>query len=301
MAKILIAGLNPAWQQIFTLPALNTGEVNRAKDFVALASGKGMNAAKILAALGHDVTLWQVVAGENGRRMVDSCAERTIRSLHIEVEGETRVASTLLHAGETTEVIAPFTVKDETLAERLLAQIPHESYDAFLICGTVPKGLDQGVCAKAVLTVQAGLVLWDSVAGLTPEVLGRIDWLKVNAEEFRTLLPTLTSAAASASRPSLLITDGPRPATLQVAGAPPASCDVPHLDALVNPIGAGDTVTALLADGLLAGLTPRAAGARALAAAAASCLHVLPAVWSHDDAARIERGIRWLDSAVVAP
>ncbi len=293
MAKILIAGLNPAWQQIFTLPLLQKGAVNRAQAYTELASGKGMNVAKVLSARGHDVTLWHALAGENGRRVQAACARHGVRSAHAFTDGDTRVCTTLLHEGVATEVIAPFSVAgDATLAGRLLAALPDERFDALLACGTVPSGLDDAVLPAACARLSVSLTVWDSVAGLTPEVLSRVDWLKVNAEEYRALAPSL-----AAPLPSLLITDGARPAFVKPRGAASAYCAVPRLDDVVNPIGAGDTVTAMLADGLLRGLDARAAAARALAAAAASCLNELPAEWDEADAVRLEAGIRWRDAA----
>jgi tagatose 6-phosphate kinase len=292
MAKILIAGLNPAWQQLFTVPGLRIDHVNRAQAFVELASGKGLNVAKILAARGHDVSLWQVLAGSTGQRILEDCQRRGIRSLHVVVEGETRVCTTLLDGPQTTEVIAPF-VLDEDPSDRMLALLPNESFDAILVCGTVPAGMNQGVGAALTSRVHTPLVIWDSVAGLSPDSLARVDWLKVNAEEYRTLAPLV---AASARAPALLITDGARPATVQTKDAAHEAgmaCTLPPLEDLVNPIGAGDTVTAMLAHGLLSGLDPRDAAAKALAAAAASCLNVLPAVWDEHDAARIEANLTW--------
>lgn len=325
MAKIFIAGLNPAWQQIFPLVHLHAGEVNRAQAYSELASGKGMNAAKILASRGHEVSLWHVLAGGNGERVQADCERRGIRSLHAYTAGNTRVCATLLHDHTATEVIAPFSVAgDATLANRLLAAVPDERFDAILVCGTVPAGLDEAVLAAARARVLASssaasstsaavasaspvLTIWDSVAGLAPDTLSAADWLKVNAEEYRALslrAPSLapvqpspsssSSSSSSASGPSLLVTDGARPALVKTPGGSPVSCVVPRLPAVINPIGAGDTATAMLADGLLGGLDARVAAGRALAAAAASCLNRLPAVWDETDAARIEAGLRWL-------
>ncbi len=306
MAKIFIAGLNPAWQQVFTMPPLRLDAVNRAQAYAELASGKGMNVAKILAARGHDVTLWQVLAGreagENGQRLEVACQRSGIRSVHAYTAGHTRICATLLHDGGATEVIAPFSVAhDATLADRLLAALPHERFDALLTCGTVPAGLDDTVLAVAQARLSPALTIWDSVAGVTPDLLSRVDWLKVNAEEYRMLAPSWTAPGSAARAPSLLITDGARPALVAPRGEAPVACAVPRLEGVVNPIGAGDTVTAMLADGLLRGLDARAASAQALAAAAASCLHVLPAVWDEAEAARVEAGLQWLDPGPDAP
>ncbi len=294
MAKILVAGLNPAWQQLFTLPSLRTGAVNRSTGFVSLASGKGMNVAKILADRGHEVSLIQVLAGDRGSRVQAACVERGIRSLHVFTDGETRVCATLLHAPDTTEVIAPFKVTDPKLSENLLAQIPDEPFDALLVCGTMPEGMPENWCEVLADRVAAPLLIWDSVASLSAKALSRVTWLKVNAEEFRMLAPRI---AASDARPALLVTDGGEPATVRFEEDGrwrDLRCVVPPLDTIVNPIGAGDTVTALLADGLLGGLSPRTAIAGALAAAAASCLEVLPAVWDPQVAARLEMQFQWM-------
>jgi len=286
-AKILVVGLNPAWQQIFVMRGLRPGEVNRAAGFTELASGKGLNVSKILAARGHAVTLVQVLAGETGRRVLADCGRRGIRSAHVLVPGETRVCATLLHDDGATEIIAPFTLDRDPFGE-LSALVPDEAFDAVVMCGTVPAGMNQEAGASLVSRAGAPLVIWDSVAGVTEGLIGQITWLKVNAEEARALEPVLGAGRT----PSLLITDGARPARVR-AGEDDATCALPPLDHVVNPIGAGDTVTAMLADGLLRGHAPRVAAAEALAAAAASCLNVLPAEWNPEDAARLAAGAVW--------
>jgi 1-phosphofructokinase len=288
-----VAGLNPAWQQVFVLPGLRTGEVNRAGAYRALASGKGLNAAKVLARRGHAVSILQILAGASGKRVLEACSALGVRSLHVRTEGETRACATLLHDGRATEIIAPFSVADAALPDQLLGRVRDgAAYDALLICGTMPGGLPDGLHAALAARVRAPLLLWDSVAGLTEGLLPRVSWIKVNAEEHRALAPLLERSPA---RPSLLITDGAAPAAARIAEAA-WRCTVPPPEAVLNPIGAGDTVAAMLADGLLRGLDARAAIAGALAAASASCANLLPAEWEPREAARIERDIRWTDA-----
>ena len=86
MAPILVVGLNPAWQKILEFEVLEPGEVNRARSLVQLASGKGMNAAKVLRRLGHEVHLLQVLGGSNGQRCLEGCMSLGIRSLHAWVD-----------------------------------------------------------------------------------------------------------------------------------------------------------------------------------------------------------------------
>src|SRR5688500_8092018 len=81
MAKVRRAGLNPAWQKILEFDAFAPGEVNRATALVQLASGKGLNAAKVLSRLGHEVHLLQVLGGSNGQRCLVACQALGLHSL----------------------------------------------------------------------------------------------------------------------------------------------------------------------------------------------------------------------------
>jgi sugar/nucleoside kinase (ribokinase family) len=66
---------------------------------------------------------------------------------------------------------------------------------------------------------------------------------------------------------------------------------LPPLPWVLNPNGAGDTVTAGLAHYLLSGLPVDEAFRRALAMGSASCLQLEPAAYSDQDYERIQREI----------
>jgi fructose-1-phosphate kinase PfkB-like protein len=294
MAKILVAGLNPAWQQVLVLPALNIGEVNRATSSHAMAGGKGMNAAKILAREGHDVSLLHVLAGTNGDRMLDACTALGILSLHVFSGGETRAAVTLVHEGVATEVIEPFSasaIAGADLEEELLEAVPHDvEYDALLVSGTLPAGLDASFYGKLIARVSCKRILWDSAVPFDEATARRLTWLKVNAAEHRALAPLLEKYGA---RPALLITDGPEKTVVANSGEGAGNYSLPALESIVSPIGAGDTVAAMLTHGLLTGGSVSESVKRALACASASCLSPLPAEWKPWDADRLEKGITW--------
>jgi 1-phosphofructokinase len=290
MARILVAGLNPAWQKVLSLPPLQPGQGNRAGVSWSLASGKGINSAKALARLGHDVSVLQILAGENGRRCQEACGKWNLRSLHVRTRGETRECITLLSGedGCATEIIEPFTVTDPGLTQQLLGRIDiNAAYDAVMICGTVPNGVPESIYGDILGKTKTALVLWDSVTGLTPELLKRISWIKVNAEEFARL-----STMAEASWPAVLLTEGPNPARVLHSHSADGTYRLPPLAKMRNPIGAGDTVNAALMDGLLRGLNEEAAVRRALAFGMASCLSPLPAEFDPAEAQALEAKIR---------
>ncbi len=288
MAKILVAGLNPAWQKVLSLPSLQLGSVNRARESWTLASGKGINAAKVLARLGHEVSLLQILAGENGQRCLADCESWKIRSLHVWTQGETRECITLLsETGPATEIIEPFSVTEANIAQDLLLQIKNDpTYDAVVICGTLPPGIPESLYADILNIVPASLVIWDSVMGLTPELLKRISWIKLNAEEFAKF------PASENSQSSVLITDGPNGARVLHSNAADGQYALPLFNGIRNPIGAGDTVTAALTDGIIRRLDTEASVKRALAFGSASCLSPLPAEFDPAEAAALESQIR---------
>lgn len=287
MAKILVVGLNPAWQRVLAFASLRLGAVNRARETWTLASGKGINAAKALQHLGHEVTLLQILAGENGKRCLDACAAMHLHSLHVWVKGETRVCTTMLSdAGEATELIEPFVVSDVGVETRLLQLLDSAVvFDAVIICGSLPAGISDSLYTQLLRRVTPKQIIWDSIMGLTPELLPRITWIKVNHTEYAQLSSTM-----KLNMPALITAGAGLPRVCNSVDAD-GHYRLPHPIPIRNPIGAGDTVTAGLADGLLRGLSDADAVTHALALGAASCATPLPAEWDARQAADLQAQI----------
>jgi len=295
MARILVCGLNPAWQTVLTLPYWTPGAVIRATDSHTLASGKGMNAARVLSRLGHDVVLVQCLAGERGRQCLAACEKAGIRSIHAWGEGETRQCLTLRDdaTGVVTEVISPFAVDyQEKWRDGIFQAIQDAGhFDAFILLGSAPNGWSPVFYRDLIPFVQADIKIVDAIQGLSASDLLRAQWLKINAEEWLAWEKKETiSVSPGASQMNLLITDGPRPARLRLKENQSYRLTVPEIQ-VVNPIGAGDTVTAGLAHFLLAGMEPKWAGVQALAMGAASCLDILPAHFDAQAARDLADGI----------
>ena len=69
MPRILIVGLNPAWQKILEFDSLKAGRVNRARRQTELGSGKGLNTALAMRHLEHEAWLLQILGRTNGPRL----------------------------------------------------------------------------------------------------------------------------------------------------------------------------------------------------------------------------------------
>ena len=266
-----------------------------------MASGKGINTAKALVRLGHEVTLLQILAGENGKRCQEDCVKWGIRTLNVWVEGETRCCTTLLDSdGMATELIAPFRIWETDLEPRLLEVLKNNStYDALLFCGSQPEGLPENLFRSLLDAVAANLVVWDSAVPWPADRVTRIRWIKVNEAErvalknaITWLDPKSTGWDSGEIFPSLFITAGSNPAFVSKPSSAQGYYPVPWITGIRNPIGAGDAVTAGLTDSILRGSLPEEAVAWALAIGTASCLSPLPTEWDLEKAETFKTEIR---------
>lgn len=311
MSKILVVGLNPAWQKVLGFADFGPGEVNRAQSAVALASGKGINTAKVLRRLGHQVSLLQILGGDNGRNCLQSCVAMGIDSLHVWVEAETRQCLTLLHRdaplsggpnpgdapvtegdvtasspGEATEIIMPFRVTEPGIGPALLNALPPEAgaFDALAICGTVPPGAGEGIYDAILERFRPRVSVVDAWQGMRPESMAKATCLKMNRSEYQALKEIYGPASMEGL---FLLTSGGGEASVLRGGRKIARLQPPALSAVVNPIGAGDAVTAGVVHHLLAGLDATEAFRHGLAMGSASCLERMPAEYRDENVLRL--------------
>ena len=285
MASILVVGLNPAWQKIYRFPILKKGEVNRVQEAQAFASGKGFNTAKVLKRLGHEVTLLQFVGGITGDLCLKDCEAEGIRSLHVNVPSETRTCLTLLEdKGRATEVIEPFAIPEQDWGPQLTALLPKgsENFAGIAFCGTVPDGCPPWVLAEIMEPLLPYYAVMDGVRGLEDDFLRRLTCLKINRFEWDNLRRGLADPF-DGNGPTVLVTDGGKPAAILEKGRELNRFILPQASPLQNPIGAGDTVTAGLLHFLLEGDNLATAFRKALAMGVASCQTLMPGDFSEAD------------------
>jgi fructose-1-phosphate kinase PfkB-like protein len=287
MAKILVAGPNPAWQKVMVFGEFRPGQVNRASQSLSMASGKGINAAKVLRRLGHEVTVLQIVGGINGKRVLEACGRLGLASLHVEVPEETRLCVTLADGrGETSEIIEPFRLSAPAV-DRLLDLLPRdrEAFDGIALLGTVPPGAGLGLYDAILERLQPRVSVIDAWQDVSIATFAKATGVKMNRSEYGDLEKRL-GAPALAGIPFLLTAGGGEACVLR-SGRVEARIRPPGLGQVANAIGAGDTVTAGLTHFLLGGEPPVEAFRRALAMGSASCLKFPPAEYSEGDYQRL--------------
>ena len=301
---ILSVCLNPAWQKTLFFARVTPGAVNRARDLRESGGGKGVNLARALRCRNAPVTVALFAGGDTGRRLLTDLETGGAKALAVAVPGATRTCVTIVDetTGAVTELIEPslpVPAAAGTEMEKLLRAQAGKCAGVAL-CGTYPPGVSEGLYLRAAEAARnAGIpVLLDSIRQVKTTLASGIDLLKINRAELAELTGEASIEAGCARilnrfRVSWIgITDGPQRAFL--AGRETGfAFRLPPLPRCRNTIGAGDCASGIFLAEIAArirqtqiptaALPPEvvaAAFAQALAAASASCMTDLPAVYA---------------------
>ncbi|MFD5265295.1 1-phosphofructokinase family hexose kinase [Streptomyces sp. NPDC058335] len=277
---ILTVTVNTALDVTYRVPALLPHATHRVTEVAERPGGKGLNVARVLAALGHEVTVTGFVGGPTGRVVRERltgvtdalvpCAAPTRRTLAV-VDERTGDATQFNEPGP---VITPaeWSAFQEAY-ERLVA-----GADAVALCGSLPPGVPVGAYAGLVRTARAAgvpVLLDTSGEALRRAVAARPDLIKPNAEELAELTGSheplrATQDARRRGARSVVASLGPQGL---VAATPEGRWRAtPPARLRGNPTGAGDAVSAGLLSGLVEGLPWPRTLARAVALSAATVL-----------------------------
>ncbi|MCQ2379611.1 MAG: PfkB family carbohydrate kinase [Victivallaceae bacterium] len=302
--KITVLGPNPAWQRTLTFDEFIPNKINRATNAMECASGKGINFCRAAMTTGErvDICLLQFLGGENGRKVEAELKKKKMRFAVSETAGATRCCTTCLAKGGMTELIDPSATASIREVDKLLkmfaGELDHSMLAAF--CGTTPGATspdfyDRAAELAASHDVPIFLDAYRNIDKQLDNCCGA--YLKINRDELAELTGTDDVPAAlqelTKKHPRLRaigITDGPNLA-YAIHGDEMAAYEIPNIGEVVNPIGSGDTVSAVWAVGLVTGKDPIKSFALALGAGCANCLSLKPAEFSMAAARDIESRI----------
>lgn len=192
---ILTVTLNTALDITYRVPSLRAGASHRVSEVLERPGGKGVNVARVLAALGHEVTVTGFSGGPTGRVLRDRLTEVSrVTDALVPVSGATRRTVTLVddRTGATTHLNepGPHIAHAEWSAFQEVYEDLLPSASAVALCGSLPPGVPVGAYANLVRTARAARVpvlLDTSGAALRRGVAGRPDLLKPNREELAEL------------------------------------------------------------------------------------------------------------------
>jgi len=286
--RILVVGLNPAVQKIVAFQDFKLDRVNRAKEITYISGGKGANFAKASKIVGQDVALYQFSGGSAGAKYLKILKLEKVKYNNQQTISETRTCSTIISDNNSavTELIEPTGKISESEAKLLLAKIIQDldKFNGVAICGTFPYGIKDKFYSKIAKVAKEKSIplLLDSVAAIDKLLAVGIDILKINLEELlsiakcNSLHQSISTIFAKFDVKNIAITDGPNSAYLFTKNSPKSysqyKYNIPKLNNVINPIGAGDTVSAILFHEIIAGKPIHKAFHYALAAGSASCL-----------------------------
>ncbi|MGW4867127.1 1-phosphofructokinase family hexose kinase [Streptomyces chartreusis] len=192
---ILTVTLNTALDITYRVRALRPHASHRVSEVTERPGGKGLNVARVLAALGHEVTVTGFTGGATGRVVQERLTgvPGVVDAL-LPVSGTTRrtIAVVDERSGDTTQLNEPGPTV--TPAEWSAFQ---EAYDDLLasasvvaLCGSLPPGVPVGAYAGLVRSAKAAevpVLLDTSGEALRRGVAARPDIIKPNADELAEL------------------------------------------------------------------------------------------------------------------
>ncbi|MBT3154429.1 1-phosphofructokinase family hexose kinase [Streptomyces sp. CHD11] len=261
---ILTVTLNTALDITYRIPSLRAGSSHRVSEVTERPGGKGVNVARVLAALGHEVTVTGFSGGTTGRILRDRLTEVPhLTDALVPVAGTTRrtVAVVDERSGDTTQLNEPGPAVGhaEWSAFQEVYQDLLTSASAVALCGSLPPGVPVGAYAALIRTARAAGVpalLDTSGAALRRGVAGRPDIVKPNAGELAELTGSheplrATQDARRRGAGTVVASLGPEGL---LAVTPDARWRaVPPAGLHGNPTGAGDSAVA----GILSALVER--------------------------------------------
>ena len=259
---ILTVTLNTALDITYRVRALRPHSSHRVSEVTERPGGKGLNVARVLAALGHQVTVTGFAGGATGRVVRERLtATPGVVDALVPVAGATRRTIAVVddHSGDTTQLNEPGPTV--TAAEWSAFQEAYEdlltSAAAVALCGSLPPGVPVGAYAGLVRAAKAAevpVLLDTSGEALRRGVAARPDLIKPNADELAELtgshepLRATQDARRRGARAVVasLGTSGLLAVTPEGRwrATPPASLRG-------NPTGAGDAAVAGLLSGLV--------------------------------------------------
>ncbi|MFE9659300.1 hexose kinase [Streptomyces sp. NPDC005955] len=263
---ILTVTLNTALDLTYRVPTLRPHSSHRVTEVIERPGGKGVNVARVLAALGRPVTVTGFVGGGTGRALRAGLAQRDpdglVTDALVPVAGATRRTVVVVDAvtGNTTRLGEPGPLVSaaewNAFLDRYDALVPTAS--AVALCGSLPPGVPVGAYARLVRTAKAASVpvLLDTGGEpLRRGVAARPDLVKPNADELAELTGSHDPAQATREtrrRGARAVIASLGPEGLLAVTPEGRWRAVPPGLVKGNPTGAGDSAVAGLLDALVA-------------------------------------------------
>ena len=289
---IVVPALHPAREVLARVDTLRPGTVHRTTDTLGTIGGKAVNVARFVRLMGGDVQL--VVLADDAIRealaadpvlgdaggpggavsTIPSPAASRIDLAIVDAAGGLTVVNGTAAAVAAADVAATEAVALDGLGRD----------DVIVLAGSQPPGAEGSLGRLIEAAAERGATAIVDASGpwLAEALAARPPVVKINRDE--------SAGADTDDVPILAITDGADGIRVRIDGATWQIAPPPDIR-VVNPLGAGDAVTAGLALGLAAARSPLDALRLGVAMAAARLAH-LEMTLDPSDVPAIERRLR---------
>lgn len=145
---IVTVTMNPAIDKTADLVKLEVGSLNRLKNVLMDAGGKGINVSKTIKALGGETIACGLIGGSGGVVIEKVLQEQNIKSDFIKIGNETRTNLKIVEEnGFVTELNEPGPLVSEEEIKKLMDKLMSYAGENtwFVLAGSIPNGVDKGI------------------------------------------------------------------------------------------------------------------------------------------------------------
>ncbi|MFG2831007.1 1-phosphofructokinase [Streptomyces sp. NPDC048434] len=258
---ILTVTLNAALDITYRVPQLLPHTTNRITEVSERPGGKGLNVARVLAALGHRTVATGFAGGGTGEALHALLAETEVTDALVPVGGATRrtVAVVDASSGDTTQLNEPGPTVSPAEWDTFLGTYRELLGEAraVALCGSLPPGVPVDVYARLTRAARsAGVPVLLDTSGepLRRGLAARPDLAKPNADELAALTGStepLRAARDARRRGAHAVAASLGPDGMLAVTADGTWQATPPRRIAGNPTGAGDSAVAGLLSGLV--------------------------------------------------
>lgn len=278
--------LNAAVDKAYQIEKMEPHTVMRVRECVATAGGKGLNVARVVAALGYPVSATGFLGGFNGQYVRSLIQGTGITDDFFSVSGETRTCVNVLDdGGGSTEYLEPGLQVNQTDIEAFSAHYRKaiENSTVVTLSGSMPCGCPPDYYKSLIeIAKKAGkqVVLDSSGEALRLGVEALPDLIKPNSDEISALMDGQTGPDAAIKAAMALhqkgiayvaLSQGEKGAVM-VCAKGILRAQAPKINA-VNTVGCGDAMLGALAVALQQDMQPEEMLAFAVEVSAASAMN----------------------------
>lgn len=294
--------LNASVDRRYVMERCTPGAVNRVRECIPSAGGKGLNVARIIHALSHPVIAGGIAGGHLGESLCSMLSEEGIAQRFTRVQGETRCCINICDESthRSTELLEPgLQVSPEEL-DRFWTDFDALSQQCSVLTfsGSLPGGVPPDMYAQMVRRAHemGKRVLLDTSGNALALALdARPDYIKPNEDEIASLTGVhpqdeagLIRAAQKLHRDGIawvVVSRGSRGALMVCEEG--VLCARPPAVEAANTVGCGDSMTAAFAIAMEKNLSCAQALRYAVAVSAASAMSAQTGSLSTTDFDRI--------------